>query len=107
MAVFRLQDLLKQDKKAIAATSTLMGMGIAKLDCQEVESLSNEQLEALFSAIPQDWDFDKFGDIIDPDTVSESLAQQLSIGSIAVWEEKNTKQASTLKRKKPKPKAIR
>lgn len=53
-----LKDLLSKGTAAIAATSTLLGMGMTKLDCGGVESLTEEQIIALFSSIPQDGDFE-------------------------------------------------
>ena len=54
-----LKDLLVNGQQAIAATSTLIGMGMfpQTLDATGVDTLTDEQIEALFSAIPQDWDF--------------------------------------------------
>jgi hypothetical protein len=46
-----LKNLLLKDMTTIAATSTLMKMGMTKLDCSGVEFLTEEQITALFSSI--------------------------------------------------------
>lgn len=74
----KLNDLLQQTLAAISATSTLMGLGNVQLDCSEVESLTDEQLEALFSNIPEEWGFVELGEVFDSDTLTESFAKQLS-----------------------------
>ena len=73
----KLQDLL-QSEQGLTATSTLLGMKAVTLDCSGVESLTPEQMTALFSGIPQEWDFAQLGEIIDADTLTASFAQQLS-----------------------------
>lgn len=74
----KLNDLLQQTLAAISATSTLMGLGNVQLDCSEVESLTDEQLEALFSNIPEEWGCVELGEVFDSDTLTESFAKQLS-----------------------------
>jgi hypothetical protein len=73
----KLQDLLQQNEVAIAATSTFIGQGLATLDCTSIESLTSEQITALFSNIPPDWDFIKLSEILNPQNLSESLREQL------------------------------
>ena len=55
----KLTELLAKGTQAITATSTLIGMGMLseKLDCTEVDSLTDEELTALLSGIPNDWNF--------------------------------------------------
>src|SRR4028119_468134 len=73
----KLQDLLQQNEVAIAATSTFIGQGLATLDCTNIDSLTPEQITALFSNIPPDWDFIKISEILNPQNLSESLREQL------------------------------
>ncbi|ACB54342.1 unknown [Crocosphaera subtropica ATCC 51142] len=76
----KLKDLLAKGKSAIASTSTLIGMEMypQKLDTTGVDSLTNEELEALFSGIPEEWDFVQLAQkVFDEPTVSESLAHHL------------------------------
>jgi superfamily II DNA/RNA helicase/very-short-patch-repair endonuclease len=68
--------LLKGTRK-VAALSEFMADGDLTLDCTGVESLTDEQLEALFSAIPQDWKIDDLKKAIDFNTVAPTLAAQL------------------------------
>lgn len=71
-----LKNLLPNGAAAISAISTLMGLKAAVLDCTDVESLTEEQLGALFSAIPQDWKLDDLKKVIDFNTVAPTLAAQ-------------------------------
>ena len=73
----RLKDLLQQPLVAISATSPLIGLKTVQLNCTEVESLTDEQLEALFSSIPEDWDFAQLCEVFDSNTLTESFTQQL------------------------------
>lgn len=76
MTTIQLKNLLNKGEAAIAATSVLLAQGLATLDCQEVESLTEPEIAALFSAIPGTWDFADLGNVIAPETVSETLAEQ-------------------------------
>lgn len=73
----KLQDLLQQSQSAIEATSTLIGQGMVILDCTGVESIDDEQLKQLFCGIPQTWDFIKLQEVLDANTLTETLTQQL------------------------------
>ena len=73
-----LKELLQQPEIAIISISKLIAQGIYEIDCTGVESLSIEQLNLIFTEIPQDWDFDKLGEIFQPDTLTENFANQLS-----------------------------
>ena len=73
----RLKDLLQQPLVAISATSPLIGLKTVQLNCTEVESLTDEQLEALFSSIPEDWDFTQLWEVFDSNTLTENFTQQL------------------------------
>ncbi len=68
--------LLKGTRK-VAALSEFMADGDITLDCTGVESLTDEELEALFSGIPQDWNLDDLKKAIDFNTVTPTLAAQL------------------------------
>lgn len=76
--VFKLQDLLQQGESAISATSILLGQEMINLDCFEVESLSPEQLNYLFSGIPQTWGFAKLKEVFNSNTVTLGFATQLN-----------------------------
>ncbi|HEX9374577.1 MAG TPA: hypothetical protein VF897_26410, partial [Roseiflexaceae bacterium] len=58
------------------------GMGMAQrqivLDCDHVTSLLPEQLEFLLAAIPPNWDFAELGEVVDAQTLSPTLAEQLA-----------------------------
>ncbi|MEA5498370.1 DEAD/DEAH box helicase [Limnoraphis robusta] len=73
----KLNDLLQQPLVAISATSPLIGLKTVQLDCSEVESLTDEQLEALFSNIPEEWGCVELSEVFDSDTLTESFAKQL------------------------------
>ncbi|WP_207714140.1 hypothetical protein [Scytonema sp. UIC 10036] len=53
----KLHDLLQQAESAITAASTFLSQKLAILDSTDVTCLTPEQLDLIFSAIPQDWDF--------------------------------------------------
>lgn len=75
-----LKDLLAGGIPAITATSTFIGMGMLpqKLNANGVDTLTEEQIEALFSNIPADWSFSDLAErVFDESTVSESLADRL------------------------------
>ncbi|AFZ11461.1 DEAD/DEAH box helicase domain-containing protein [Crinalium epipsammum PCC 9333] len=74
----KLQDLLKQNETAIAATSTLLGQGLAIINGTGVESITSEQLTLLFAGIPANWDFPELTEIFDASTLTETVANQLS-----------------------------
>ena len=76
-ARFRLKELVEQGLDAIAATSPVLGRGLAELDCSEVDSLTPDELQALFFGIPPEMSsLDKLGQVIDSATVSDSLGIQ-------------------------------
>ena len=74
----KLHDLLQQNEVAIAATSTLIGQGLAIIDSTGVESITSEQLTLLFTGIPANWDFPELGEIFNASTLTETVANQLS-----------------------------
>lgn len=73
-----LKELLKQPESAILSISKLIAQGIYEIDCTDVESVSIEQLNLIFTEIPPDWDFDKLGEIFQPDSLTNNLGNQLS-----------------------------
>ncbi len=74
----KLKDLIQQGETTISATSTLIGQEMVAVDCSEVESLTEEELTQLFSAIPDSWDFLELAEVFDLDTFSKTIAQQFS-----------------------------
>ncbi|MBD2014350.1 DEAD/DEAH box helicase [Microcoleus sp. FACHB-53] len=77
---FKLKDLVQQGEAAIAAISPVLGQGLAHIDCSEVETLTPEQFTALFSGIPETWDFVELAEkeVFLVETLTESFAEQLS-----------------------------
>ncbi|PNW36740.1 UNVERIFIED_CONTAM: hypothetical protein BEN50_02015 [Euhalothece sp. KZN 001] len=74
----RLQYLLEKGNKTLIRYIGLIIDEInPPLDCTGVDSLSEDQLEALFSEIPEDWDFTKLENLFDRETITESLRKQL------------------------------
>jgi superfamily II DNA/RNA helicase len=69
---FKLADLLL-NLELLRSTSTFIAQKMGKLDCSGVEHLTDEQLEALFSAIPKNWDWDEFSQVLVVETVRDSL----------------------------------
>ena len=67
----KLQNLLQKGEPGLTATSTLLGMKVETLDCTGVETLTLEQMTALFSGIPQEWDFAQLGEVFDPETLAD------------------------------------
>jgi ATP-dependent helicase YprA (DUF1998 family) len=76
-STLQLQELQTQGHPALLAISTLIGLGSISLDCTGIESLTEEQLDALFNGIPQDWTWDKLSEIFLPETLTATFQQQL------------------------------
>jgi len=74
----KLQELLQQSESAIQPISKLLGQGLAILDCTNVDSVTLELLDLLFTDIPHDWDFVQISEIIDASTLTDTLASQLT-----------------------------
>jgi hypothetical protein len=70
-------DLLAKGQQAIAATSTLIGLGMLpqKLDATGVSSLEQEELKALFSAISVEFELEQ---IFIVETLSDRLREQVT-----------------------------
>ncbi|TVQ45023.1 MAG: DEAD/DEAH box helicase [Gloeocapsa sp. DLM2.Bin57] len=73
----KLQELLQQEQTTLTPFIMLIGQGNVMLDCSGVESITAEQLELIFGQITGDWDFTKLTEIINLDTLSETLTNQL------------------------------
>lgn len=73
----KLQDLLHQNETAIIAYSTLIAQGQFLIDCTDVESVSPETLNLLFTNIPETWDFVQLGEIFATSTLTDTFANQL------------------------------
>ncbi|WP_239113096.1 DEAD/DEAH box helicase [Halomicronema sp. CCY15110] len=77
----KLQELLQQSDESIASISRLMAVGNAWVDCSDVEVVADDKLALLLSEIPTDWDIIELSEVIDADTLSDSLAEQI-VGAI-------------------------
>lgn len=74
----RLQYLLEKGNKTLIRYIGLIIDEInPPLDCTGVDSLSEDQLEVLFSEIPEDWDFTELENVFDSETITESFREQL------------------------------
>lgn len=73
----RLHELLQQNEAALSPFLMLIGQGNAWLDCTGVDGLELEQLDLLFSAVPETWDFVELGEVIDTATLTGPFAAQL------------------------------
>ena len=70
---------LKDKIKSISLlknTSKRLGKLQAKLDCSDVDSLTEAQLDAIFSRIPSEYiDINEYGSYIDDDTITSNRLQ--------------------------------
>ncbi len=73
----KLQQLIQQPEAAILSISSLMGQKLALVDCTDVDSLPIEQLNLIFTHIPQEWDYIQLTEIFDADTLTKTFANQL------------------------------
>jgi hypothetical protein len=73
----RLQDLIQQSEADAQPYLMLIGRGNAQLDCTGVETPSPEQLDQIFSYAPDTWDVGDLWQVVDVDSLSESLANQI------------------------------
>jgi len=74
----RLQYLLEKGNKTLIRYIGLIIDEInPPLDCTGVDALSEDQLTALFSEIPEDWDFTELANVFYSETMSESFAEQV------------------------------
>ncbi|MDX2242241.1 MAG: DUF3883 domain-containing protein [Leptolyngbyaceae cyanobacterium bins.302] len=76
--IFKLKDLLRQDSSAIAAIGTLLGQGMAILDCTGVESVSEHHLPLLFSSMLPSGLFEEPFEMVDKDSLTATLAEQIN-----------------------------
>lgn len=73
---FNLSELL-QNLDLLRSTSSFLAQKMGQLDGSGVEAMDSRQLDALFSAIPDDWDFDDLSQVIDEETLNDQLADCL------------------------------
>ena len=73
----RLHELLQQSDEAMKPFLMLIGQGSAEIDCSGVDKLEPEQLDLIFSYVPDTWDIADLWPIINIDTLSDSLSTQL------------------------------
>lgn len=76
--VFKLQDLLQQGDAALAAASSLLGQNMAVINCDGVEFLTPGQMDLLFAEVPEDCDFLKLTQVLEPSSLCDALANQLN-----------------------------
>jgi hypothetical protein len=70
-----LSNILANGQQAIASISTLISMRLDKLDATGVNNLTPEEIEALFSAIPLEFNLEQ---IFIEDTISDRLKAQVT-----------------------------
>lgn len=75
--ILKLKDLISQGEAALATFSPTLGQKMFQLDCSEIDSLTPTQISALFTAIPEIWDFNDIADIFILETLSQNLCQQI------------------------------
>ncbi|MDP9310845.1 MAG: DISARM system helicase DrmA [Chloroflexota bacterium] len=78
MTTIRLKDIV-QNPTALEAASARLACGEATLDGSGVDALEPPQLARLFAAIPPTWGFAELGNVVDPVTLSDTLAEQLTV----------------------------
>lgn len=72
----KLQELLHQSEAAIISISTLLAQSNVNLDCTEVELLTTDSLDQLFSALPAHWELTDLDPNLEQSTVSPTLNHQ-------------------------------
>ncbi|WP_245927673.1 hypothetical protein [Aphanothece hegewaldii] len=74
-----LKKLLAKGETALTATNTLISLGIlpSLLDCTDVETLTETELNALFGSIPPLWEWENLAKFIEVSTLNPALMQQL------------------------------
>ncbi|WP_417040379.1 DEAD/DEAH box helicase [Cylindrospermopsis raciborskii] len=73
----KLQELIQQPEAAILSISTLMGQKLALVDCTNIAELTPEQLDLIFTHIPQEWDDKDITEIFNSDTCTQTFTNQL------------------------------
>jgi hypothetical protein len=77
MNTLHLTRLLDEGPAALTTASGALATQQARLDCSGVARLTTAQLDALFAAIPADWDVADLHTVIAADTLSDTLARQI------------------------------
>jgi len=77
MNTLHLTRLLDEGPAALTTASGALATQQARLDCSGVARLTSAQLDALFAAIPADWDVADLHTVIAADTLSDTLANQI------------------------------
>ncbi|BAZ78851.1 DEAD/DEAH box helicase [Sphaerospermopsis kisseleviana CS-549] len=75
----KLQELIQQPEAAILSVSSLMGQKLALVDCTNIAELTAEQLDLIFTHIPQEWDNKEITEIFNPDTCTQTFTNQLLV----------------------------
>jgi len=75
----KLQELIQQPEAAILSISTLMGQKLALVYCTNIAELTPEQLDLIFTHIPQEWDNKDITEIFNPDTCTQTFTNQLLV----------------------------
>jgi hypothetical protein len=73
----KLQELIHQPEAAILSISTLMGQKLTLVDCTNIAELTPEELDLIFTHIPQEWDYAEITEIFNPDTCTQTFTNQL------------------------------
>ncbi|WP_066423339.1 DEAD/DEAH box helicase [Anabaena sp. 4-3] len=73
----KLQELLQQPEAAILSISSLIGQKLALVDCTNIASVTSEQLNLIFTHIPQEWDYRELTEIFDTNTLTDTFINQL------------------------------
>lgn len=74
----KLQELLQQPETGILTISTLLVQHLAIIDCTGVDSVTPEQLNLIFTSIPQEWNDAELTQIFDSSTITEKFTTQLA-----------------------------
>jgi ATP-dependent helicase YprA (DUF1998 family) len=74
----KLQELLQQPETGILTISTLLAQKLAIIDSTGVDSVTLEQLNLIFTSIPQEWNDVELTQLFDHSTFTEKFADQLS-----------------------------
>jgi superfamily II DNA/RNA helicase len=74
---FNLEQVLLESPEDILYCSSRIARKKGTIDCNNVNHIPPEQLDLLFTHIPEDWDMSNLQEIFDFNTVSTSLNQQL------------------------------
>jgi superfamily II DNA/RNA helicase/very-short-patch-repair endonuclease len=73
----KLKDILPKGNEVIAMASYMLSQQLDQLDCSEVDELTAEQLDLLFSRFPEEWDLMELAEVIQQDSLSNELGNQI------------------------------